>query len=398
MHEKTQRLYFQDPYQRKFSARVLERTLRGEHPALLLDQTCFYPESGGQPADSGTLNGVCVLDVFEEGERIYHVCEGDVPGDEVEGEIDWERRFDHMQQHAGQHLISQGAVRLFGATTLSFHLGKEASTVELDKASFSDEEAGKLEELANRAVFENREIRCRFLSEEEVDAVPLRKPPKKKGVIRVVEVADFDWTACGGTHPRSTGEIGIIKILRWDRIRGHVRLEFVCGKRALRDYARKHRDLRDLSNRLTIDDREILPAFERILQEVKDQKKLIKKLKKELIQHQAEKMIQQTEKPILQAVFTDRTIEDLRHLALTIIKKGAYIVLFGLRKEDRGHMILACSETLDLDLRDLVPELTSLIRGKGGGRASLVEIVGERKENLEAALQKASEMIQSRFT
>jgi len=191
MAERTERLYFKDAYQVEFEARVIKRTLHKGKPALVLDQTCFYPEGGGQPADEGTLNGIQVIAVLEENGEILHLVEKEVTSDKVKGKIDWNRRFDHIQQHAGQHVLSQCLVQLFEAETRSFHLGERTSTLEIDKRDITEEEVEHVEQLANAIVFENREIKSQLIKEEEIQKVPLRRPPKKEGVIRVVEVSDF---------------------------------------------------------------------------------------------------------------------------------------------------------------------------------------------------------------
>ncbi len=397
MAERTERLYFKDPYQVEFEARVIKRTIHEDKPALVLDQTCFYPEGGGQPADKGTLDGTQVSAVLEENGEILHVTEKEVTSDRVKGRIDWNRRFDHMQQHAGQHILSQCLVQLFEAETRSFHLGERTSTLEIDKREITEEEVERLEKLANAVVFENREIKSQFIKEEEIQKVPLRRPPKKEGVIRVVEVSDFDFSACGGTHPQRTWEIGMIKILRWERIRNNIRLEFLCGGRALRDYIQKHKTMRHLSNQLTVDESEVMASFEKLISELKTQKSKARKTEEKLIQYEAEELMREADDKIIRRVYTERTQDEIRHLALAVINKGEFVVLFGLKGEERVHVFLACSESLSLDMRELVPVVSPLIKGRGGGRPSLVEIAGEKKEDLNQAIEKAYEHVSQKL-
>ncbi len=396
MAETTRRLYFEEPYNTEFEAQVIERLTYQGQPALVLDRTCFYPEGGGQPDDRGKLNGIVVTRVIEENDKIFHLLEKEVPESKIKGKIDWSRRFDHMQQHAGQHILSQCFVRLHEAETRSFHLGEKTSTLEIDLRNIDDEGVERIERMANGIVFQDKEIKTRFFREEKLADVPLRRPPQKQGEIRVVEVSEFDHTACGGTHPHRTGEIGIIKILRWDRIRDNVRLEFVCGGRALEDYIRKNRDLRELSNRMTIDDKEVLGSYEKLVSDLKMQKKTNKKLREVLIQYEAEEITGKVRDGIIQKIFAEKTPEEARSLALAIIRKGDFVVLFGVGGEERVHIFLARSESLDIDLRELVPMIASLIGGRGGGRPSLVEIAGEKKENLSVALEKAYALISSK--
>ena len=391
--EGTKRLYFENPYQIEFEARVVERLSWREKPAVVLDQTCFYPESGGQPSDRGTLNGIEVLGVLEEDSKILHLLEDDISAGEVKGKIDWQTRFDFMQQHAGQHILSQSFHELYQAETLSFHLGEVTSTVEIDLRKVAEEEVERVETRANDIVFQDREIKSYFIPEEKISSIPLRKPPKKKGLIRVVEVTDFDYSACGGTHPSKTGEVGLIKILKWEKIRNNVKFEFVCGQRASKDYAWKNRDLRELSNMFTVSEREVLTSVEKLQSDLKSQRKKTRKMQERVSQYEAQEIIRNTEGRIIKDVFTGRTPDEVRCLALNIIKKGDFIVLYALREGERGHLVFACSENLNCDMRELVPLVSPLIKGKGGGNPSLVQIGAEEAENLELALDKAYEFI-----
>jgi len=397
MRQETKRLYLQDAYRVEFDARVVERGLREKKPALILDQTCFYPESGGQPYDQGWIDGERVIKVFDEGEKVIHVLEKDIEAEGIKGKIDWERRFDHMQQHSGQHILSQSFVELFGAKTLSFHLGESVSTLEIDLKKASDDEVERVERRANEIVFEDREVKLHFLSEDEIGRLPLRKPPPKKKRIRVVEISDFDYTACGGTHVGRTGEVGLVKILKWERIRDNVRFEFLCGNRALQDYSTKNMILRELSNRYTVHESEVLSSVEKLSSDLKSQKQRSRKLEQMIAQYEAQEIIKKAEGSIISQKFTDKTHEEVRNLALSIIHSGDFIVLLGLRGEERGHLILARSEGFDIDMRELIPLVSPLIKGKGGGNPSLVELVAEDKDKIDAALDKALTFIEKKI-
>ncbi|MGH9658007.1 MAG: alanyl-tRNA editing protein [Bryobacteraceae bacterium] len=230
----TQRLYYTDSYLRRFSARVVEPGSR-----VVLDQTAFYPASGGQPFDTGSIAGRRVTEVVDEGDRIAHLTEAPVDPGDAECEIDWPRRFDHMQQHSGQHLLSAVFVEQLGVATLSFHLGVEASTIDLDTPALDPSQVEAAERRANQIVCENRAVRI-----ETGSADGLRKTPERSGALRTVAIDNLDRTACGGTHVRSTGEIGPIAIRKLDRVRQTARVEFLCGFRAL---ARTRADFAALS-------------------------------------------------------------------------------------------------------------------------------------------------------
>lgn len=396
MSKKTERLYLEDPYRIEFEARIVEKGRRKEGLAVILDQTCFYPESGGQPYDRGWIDGVEVVKVFEEGDRIVHVLDKDIEAVSIQGKIDWKTRFDHMQQHSGQHILSQSFDEILQAGTLAFHLGETASTLEMDLRKVSDEKVERVELRANEIVFEDREVKIHSISEDKVGSLPLRRPPKKKGIIRVVEISDYDFSACGGTHVRRTGEVGLIKILKWEKIRGNIRFEFVCGTRAVQDYMAKNRILRELSNRLTVHDREVLSSVDRLFADLKSQKGETRKMREKVAQYEAQGMIQKAKGRIIKQVFAEKTREEAMFLALSIIRKGDYVVLFGLKGKEKGHLILACSDKLKLDMRDVMTIVSPLINGKGGGSPSLVELVGEEVENIPQALEQARQFIEEK--
>jgi len=374
-----------------FEADVVERRVVEGHPSIVLDRTCFYPESGGQPWDKGSIDGVEVLKVVEDGERIVHVLAAEIPASRVKGMVDRTARFDHMQQHSGQHILSQAFFELLRGETRSFHLGPDVSTLEIGIADADEESIARVERRANEVVFENREIKTYFVPEEKIGEIPLRRPPKVAGLIRVVEADAFDYSACGGTHCRRTGEIGLIKITKGERIRGNLRFEFVCGGRALRDYALKNRIVRGLVGQFNVKEADVAAAVAKLSEELKAVKKQAKKNEEALALFEAQGFMQRAEGKIIREVFADKSPEEARFLALHIIRRGAFIVLFGARSETRSHLILACSEALKLDMRQLVPVVSAVIHGRGGGGPSLVEIAGDRDADLAAALTLAAE-------
>jgi alanyl-tRNA synthetase len=236
----TQRLYYQDSYVTAFRARIVDASPDGQR--IYLDRTAFYPTSGGQPFDTGQLGGINVVEVIDEGERIAHVLsERLAENHEVEGRIDLARRFDHMQQHTGQHLLSAVLLEMFDAPTVSFHLGAEASTIDVAR-TLEPQQLREAERRANRIVFENRPVTVSF--QQSSEDLGLRKPTEREGEVRIISIQDLDRSACGGTHVRATGEIGAILLRKLDRIRGNLRIEFLCGGRAV---ARARADFEALS-------------------------------------------------------------------------------------------------------------------------------------------------------
>jgi alanyl-tRNA synthetase len=271
----TERLYFADPYLTRFSARVVARGERDGRPAVALDQSAFYPEGGGQPADTGSLGGVAVRDVQAEDGLVWHVLAAPLEADSVQGEVDWARRFDHMQQHHGQHLLSAAFEQLYGLRTLSFHLGASAATIDLGAPALAAEQAAAAEDLANQVIWEDRPVLARFVSAEELARLPLRKPPSVEGPIRVVSVPDFDHSACGGTHPRATGGVGVLHIRRWERRGDTTRVEFLCGGRALRDLRWKNAALGRLATAMSVGAEEVEAAVVRLRENEERARKLL---------------------------------------------------------------------------------------------------------------------------
>ena len=213
----SKRLYYNDAYTTRFEAAVEGRTRVDGRPAVRLDQTYFYPTSGGQQHDLGTLNGIAVVDVqvMPDGDVLHLLAEPlDEMAEVVAGEIDWQRRYDHMQQHSGQHLLSQLFYQIFGMETVSVHFGDTGSTLELDTEEITPAQLSEAERQANELIWQNRPIHCYMVAESELERVPLRRPPKVKGEIRIVEIEAYDWSACGGTHVRQTGETRACGILR----------------------------------------------------------------------------------------------------------------------------------------------------------------------------------------
>jgi len=393
----TRRLYFEDAYCREFEATVVERRAYEGSPAVVLNRTCFYPESGGQPWDLGTLGATEVLSVIDLDGVILHVLKDDVPPGPVKGRIDWPRRFDHMQQHTGQHILSQAFFEVLQGETLAFHLGPDVSTLEIGLRTLSDDDADRVEDRANAVVWEDREIKTYFVPEERIDEVPLRRSPKKQGLLRVVEVAGFDYSACGGTHCRRSGEVGLIRVLGIEKIRGHIRFAFLCGGRALADYRLKDRGIRKIAGAFSCLPRDAAAQVEKISAEGKALRKRIRGLQERVASFDAHEIIRQASGRIIAAVLPDKTPDEARLLALNITRSGEFAVLYGVAGEDQGHLVLARSEGLAADLRALVPVVGAVVPVKGGGGPSLVELVTPEKDKLGTAIEAARAWLEERL-
>jgi len=409
----TYKLYYDDPYQREFTARVVERLTLGGRPAVVLDRTAFYPTSGGQPCDRGTLNGVAVLDVSErEDGQIVHVLAplhlpldkvsglvSPLADEQVAGAIDWARRFDHMQQHTGQHILSQAFERLgagspqLPAETVGFHLGDEICTIDLGCDSLSPQQAVAVEDLANQFVFENRPVIARFVTAEELAQLPQVRarlqPPTAREQIRLVEVQGFDWSLCGGTHVRATGEIGVIKVRKWERRGDTVRLDFYCGRRALADYRWKNTAVNELAASLSIKDDELAITVPRLLAEAAESRRQLHIARERLLDYEATELAASAEPVaggcVVRQVFEGRNVEEVRHLAQRLAARPGLVALLGVRA-DKAQLIFARAADVTVDVNALLKAAVAVVGGRGGGTPALAQGGGPEVAKLEEAL------------
>jgi alanyl-tRNA synthetase len=375
----TERLYYADAYCIRFSARVTEQLTWDGRPAVVLDRTAFYPTSGGQPADRGSLGGVAVMDVSaREDGAVVHVLERPWPKgrEEVEGEVDWPRRFDHMQQHTGQHVLSAAFEQVLDADTLSFHLGAEASTIDVNVPRLDLEAARSVESLANQVLWEDRLVGARFVGLEELAALSLRRQPIVDGPVRVVEVTGFDVNPCGGTHVAHTGEIGLVRISRLDYRGEETRVEFLCGSRALRDYRARSAVVDQLATRLTVGYWELDQAVERLQDEAKQLRGDLRRAREQLLKAEADELFEaavpQGAYRIVRRIWEGRNPGELRALAQELIQRfevGALLASVG----ERTHLCFACSEEVGLDMAALLREACARLGGKGGGQPHLAQ-------------------------
>lgn len=393
----TERLYYQDPYLRAFQAHVIERRQIEGRLAVVLDATAFYPAGGGQPADAGTLNGVRVVDVqaAEDGE-ILHFLDGPLAENAVHGELDWDRRFDHMQQHTGQHVLSQAFVQLHDAETVSFHLGEAVSTVDLDRAPVNPGEVAAAERLANQVMLDNDAVSARFVEESELAALPLRKPPVVEGPIRVVQIADFDWSACGGTHVLNSGEVGPIKVIRVERRKQETRIHFLCGWRALSDYGQKHEVIQAVANHFTTSESEIVPSVQRLEASVKELQKALADAQAEMLGYQLPCWLKDAEAVgdlrVVRLIFDDRDPAMLKEIARRLTEESGTIALLATR-QPRIQFVFARSEHVDVDMGRVMRAACAAVDGRGGGSPQFAQGGAPRDSSPEVAIDAAVELL-----
>jgi alanyl-tRNA synthetase len=372
----TERLYYTDSYLAEFDATILRVEPHGDHRAAILDRTAFYPTSGGQPFDIGQLGSATVIDVVEGDDGVIrHVIEGDLEPGPVHGTIDWDRRFEHMQQHTGQHVLSAAFDRVAGARTESFHLGSVSSTIDLNR-TLSGSDIERAEDAANRIVWEDHPVTVRFASAEEAAALPLRKESLRTGTLRLIEVPGFDISACGGTHVNRTGAIGTIVVASSERFRGGMRVEFLCGARALKAY-RALRDAMAASVRLvSVLPSELPEGIERLQAEAKELRRQIKDLQSRLAGFEGAALADTVQsygnvRGVVAAVEgTDQAA--LKALAATITSRNAHVAaLFS--APDPSAAVIARGADSTVDCAALLKKLIERFGGKGGGRPDLAQ-------------------------
>ena len=391
----TERLYYSDAYRTTFDARVVERLTLAGSPAVVLDRTAFYPTSGGQPHDTGTLNGVAVVEVVERevDHAVIHRLGAPVTGDDVHGAVDWPRRFDHMQQHTGQHILSQACVQTADADTVSFHLSGDYSTIDLNR-NLADDDIARAEALANQIVFQDQPVVARWVTPDQVAALPLRKPPAVLDSIRIIQVGEFDWSACGGTHLARSGEAGLIKVTRSERRGSETRITFLCGGRALAHYGLLNTLARDLALRLTVGVEELPQTVDRLQNEARTLRKERDRLHESLLDHEAIALASSAQAmgrvSVVCCVFQARPVDEVRRLAARVVAQPGRVALLGLRG-DKAQLIFARAADLGYDMRPLLKEACRLVGGGGGGGPELAQGGGPDAARLDEAVQRAAD-------
>jgi alanyl-tRNA synthetase len=403
-----ERAYMSDPYRVEFTAKVrkVEPDEQGQS-AVYLDRTYFYPESGGQPEDRGTLGGKAVVSVTEDDEGVRHLVAGTLaPGKEVEGKIDSARRFDHMQQHSGQHLLSRVLFERLGGRTIGFHLGEKESTIDLDIEVPAEDDAADVEMKVNLLIWKNIPISDRVVGREEYEklqrdaagtpAEEIRsRLPEGTERVRIIEIDTIDSSTCCGTHCRTTGEIGMVKLLGWERIRQTARVSFVCGSRAYIDYAEKHDLLKNLGLVFSSDWRELADRvpemFEMVKRLGKDRKELIKRLSGYMAAELAVPTDTVKDLDLVKRLFKrDETDIDLKSTAQHIQKMENKIVLFA---NDVGEFVFACSDGIPINMGEVLKNSITAAGGRGGGGPTFAQGGGGDGAKITDALDEAERLV-----
>lgn len=396
-----EKLFYQDPYIQTFTTTLINQSQDESRKwYAILEQTAFYPEGGGQPYDTGTLNDQKVIEVQEINGEIRHYLEYPLPETtkDVKGNIDWERRYDHMQQHAGQHLLSAAFEELFSYKTKSFHLGKEVSTIDLDTTQLTEEEVLEAETLVNKIILENRKIESKWVTQDELSNYPLRKELSVSENIRLVIIPEFDYNGCGGTHPHSTSGVASLKILSLENQKNMIRVSFVAGNRVLKQLHEKQQVVSELSSLLNAPQNGMAEAVTRMLGQSKEQAKELKEMKEKLLEYEATALFSKTEvvsgRTIIKSVFQNREMAELQSIARKLVSARDDINVF-LVSDNGGKLqfVGARGSKSNMNMKSIAKEVFAFINGKGGGRENFVQGGGETTVTGEELIGEMSRII-----
>jgi alanyl-tRNA synthetase len=395
----TERLYYNDSHLIEFEARVTDKTDRvSGWTAVTLDRTAFYPTGGGQPSDTGTLDGNRVLECIDDEENgVLHVIQGRAPevGAPVTGRVDWPRRLDHMQQHTGQHILSQAFVTLFNAPTRAFRVLDRSCEIDVELTNPTDELIERAVELANNVIWEDREITIRTVTSEEATQLPLRKDPSREGELRLIEIEGFDLTPCGGTHAYRTGEVGMIVVQTWERAKGLTRIEFAAGTRALADYRRANKTARVVAALFSAGRDDAAKLSARMLEENKELHRRVRVLEEIAARVEAEELLAEVSpnasgSRIVAKVLLDRDAESLKHLAQALIAHSNTIALLGSSDKQSARLVFARSADAPGDMNSLMREACATVDGRGGGKPDMAQGGGKNVAKLSDAITTAA--------
>ena len=388
-------LYYENPYQSEFTAEVINVIKKEDKYHIELNQTCFYPESGVHPSDTGYINGAFVNYVYEENETIYHIVDvKPLKIHKVKCSIDFDKRYDYMQQHLGQHILSACISDLFNVNTISFNQGINSASIHLDKV-IGVNEIKFSEKKANDIVLENINVEVLYPTNSELKKLSLKKIPVKAGEkIRIVKISDIDVNPCCGLHPSSTIEVQLIKVIKFEKYKTGIRIEFICGKRAVSDYILKHEAIEKMSNLLSCNVATVLGEVERLTGELNKALTQNRTLKAEVAAYEVQNMLTEATKiedvRLLKCIYDKIDLKYANMLATKLVSHPKVIILFGVKSQDKANLLFMCSKDLKIIRMDsLLKDAITLIDGNGGGNEFSAQGGGKNNNNLDSSLDYA---------
>ena len=387
-----QKAFLDNSYLDNYNTKVISCTLNNEQKYdVVLEKTIFYPHlSGGQPKDDGTINGIEVIDVFEKDDNIVHVLPEPVNG-LVNLQINFEKRFDHMQQHTGQHILSCAFSNLYNAKTIGFHLSGDYTTIDLDVSNFTNEMIKQVEEYSNKIIYDNIKIETEILSHDDAIKTGLRKKPVDDETIRIVKIGDKDNVACCGTHTNFTGEIGIVKVVKYEKYKSGTRVEFLCGNRALNDYINKNNDIQTLSNNFSCHTSMIVDNITKFKNENGLLLKKLSLLQDKVNEYEAKNMLSEAIDNdgvnYIVSILNDKDIKDLRFIVSKIIENDNYVCGFIIDNNESCSIIIGQSKNLKIDIKEIYNKCAELLEAKGGGNNTIIQGTGKNVNNITLCLE-----------
>jgi alanyl-tRNA synthetase len=406
----TDHLYYQDSFLYEFEAEIRESVVTPDsRPALILDRTAFYPTSGGQVFDTGWIAAdgapkLRVVDVAEQEDgTILHMLESPASlekGTRVRGVIDAERRHDHMQQHSGQHILSAAFVRLFEIPTVSFHMGADYCSIDLDTKTMSSQQVEAAEALANNVITEDRPVEIRYVTQEEARGLGLRKlPPVEREKLRLIDIRDFDLTACGGTHVRSTAQIGSILLRKTEKVRQGWRVEFVCGKRAVATARRDYTTLAEAAGLLSSQLSEVPLQLRKLQEDLRASRKGSERLLGEIAELSALQILADSAeaggRKVVMRNFADRDLTFIKLLAQKLTRQSTNVIALLAATSGQAALVFACSTGMPLDMGALMKEALEKLGGRGGGAKDMAQGGPQRVEGIDAVLSELGERLRA---
>lgn len=379
----TERLYYDNAYLTEFDAAVEQVEMKDGRCIVRLDRSAFYPTSGGQPYDTGTINGLRVEDVFVDKDGdVWHEIAGCLqPGEKVHGEIDWQRRFDHMQQHGGEHMIAGAIYNLTGGMTIGLHLGAEVSSIDVEfkngATHMTEAQIAEIEDYVNARIQRDMPVKCWFPDAEELAKLPLRKAPTVKEHVRIVAMGDFEMVACGGTHPSTTGQIGLVKILSVAPARGKARVSFVCGERAYRNYRQIYDQAWAAANLLSTRPENLPSHVQNLMERLKNAERELNALRKrQLFESIPERIARADALPDgskLVCAEIDADMQLLKDFASKLIEQNGIVVLLAASNGEKWNFVFARSADVNIPMGALLSSALKPLGGKGGGRSDFAQ-------------------------
>ena len=390
-----EKIYYEDQYLKEFVAEITEIVDKNNLYYINLDKTAFFPGGGGQHCDLGYIDNHKVINVIEENGKIYHITETKpIKIHRVNCKIDWDRRLDGMQQHLGQHILSGCFFTLFNANTVSVHVGKEISTVDI-QGHLDEETIRKAEKMANEVIQENIKVEFLTPSKKELKKIKIRRDlPNTDEQIRIVKIGNLDINACCGVHPSRTLDVQAIKVKRWEKHKGATRIEYLAGKRAINDYFKKDEFRNKICRFLNCGEDDAINSVNKLSNDLKNALDENRIIKMEIGDYQIKEMIEEAKQvgniSVVSKIYDGGDIKYISKIAEKITLNDNMIALFAIKSEDKANLIFASSKNIDfISMSDLLKDAISLIDGRGGGSKFMAQGGGKNCSNLQSAMEYA---------